>query len=491
MVESTSSYRSIAKSNALFGSVQIFNILIGIVRSKLVAILLGPSGMGIMGLFNSTIDLVKSISNMGLQTSAVRDVALAYDSGDVERISVTGKVLSRMVWLTGLLGAFLMFVFASQLSQFSFGNSNYVIHIRALSVVVLFSQLLIGRNVLLQGMRQLKKLALANVIGGIAGLFFTIPFYYVYGEDGIVPALIINSVIIYVIAIYFTRKLSIKSSIVSWRESFVKGATMIKMGFLINLSALLDASVAYIIKNVLQAWGTVAEVGLYTAGFAIVQSYVGLIFNAIGTDYYPRLIIASSEKEKSQELVNQQFEIMILVLLPLVLLFVMCSQWALYVLYSSEFTGVYLMISWMAVGMIFRAYSWCPGFMFLAKNDSKLYLTIYVVTVLAQLLIYIVFYYCFSLTGIGIAFLVLYVLSSISSVVIVKWRYGINYNSTCNKLLIIATLLSGGALALCYWDYWFRYILQALLLVMTSIYCLRELNKRLDLSMFLRKLKRK
>ena len=173
-----SSYRSVAKSNALFGSVQIFNIIIGIVRSKIVAVLLGPSGMGVMGLLNSTIDLIKSVSNMGLQTSAVRDVTLAYESNDKEKIVSINGTLSRMVWVTGLVGALLMFILAPQLSEFSFSSAQYAFHIRILSVVILLSQLTIGRNVLLQGMRKLKSLASSNVIGGLIGLLVTIPLYY-------------------------------------------------------------------------------------------------------------------------------------------------------------------------------------------------------------------------------------------------------------------------------------------------------------------------
>ena len=486
-----SSYRSVAKSNALFGSVQIFNIIIGIVRSKIVAVLLGPSGMGVMGLLNSTIDLIKSVSNMGLQTSAVRDVTLAYESNDKEKIVSINGTLSRMVWVTGLVGALLMFILAPQLSEFSFSSAQYAFHIRILSVVILLSQLTIGRNVLLQGMRKLKSLASSNVIGGLIGLLVTIPLYYLYGEDGIVPAIIVNAIILYAIAWYLVHRLKIGHSSISWTDAFSQGKSMMKMGFLINLTGLMDTSIAYVINNLVQSWGTVAEVGFYTAGFALVQSYVGLVFNAIGTDFYPRLIAASSNRKLCMRTINQQFELMILVLLPLILLFIMCSEFILYILYSSEFMDIHLMISWLALGMIFRAYCWCPGFMYLAKNDSKLYFVIYIVTMIFQLLFYLGLYYYIGLTGIGMAFLLMYVLSGIATIIIVKWKYGIYYSLACNRLLLIATLIGGVTLGLCYWEHWLRYVLQALFLVGSSVYCLMQLNRRLDLSSFLGKLKKR
>ena len=58
MNKQQASYRQIMKATSLFGGVQVFQIIIAVVRSKFVAILLGPSGMGIVGLLTSTTGLV-------------------------------------------------------------------------------------------------------------------------------------------------------------------------------------------------------------------------------------------------------------------------------------------------------------------------------------------------------------------------------------------------------------------------------------------------
>jgi O-antigen/teichoic acid export membrane protein len=80
--EDKSSYRQILKATSIFGGVQVFNILITIVRSKVIAILLGPTGMGVVGLLTSTTALVGSMTNFGLETSAVKSVAEAYSTSD-------------------------------------------------------------------------------------------------------------------------------------------------------------------------------------------------------------------------------------------------------------------------------------------------------------------------------------------------------------------------------------------------------------------------
>ena len=72
MQDSKSSYRSIFKATSLFGGVQVYQILIQIIKSKIIAVLLGPAGVGVIGLFQSGLDLVKNLTSMGLASSAVR-----------------------------------------------------------------------------------------------------------------------------------------------------------------------------------------------------------------------------------------------------------------------------------------------------------------------------------------------------------------------------------------------------------------------------------
>ena len=189
MQEEKSSYRSIMKATSLFGGVQVFNIIIAIVRSKIVAVLLGPAGMGIMGLLTSTTGLVQSLTNFGLGTSAVRDISAANESNDFNRISKITTVFRRLVWITGLLGTTSTLLLSPWLSELTFGNKEYTIAFMWLSASLLLNQLASGQNVILQGTRQLKYLAKANLLGSLIGLLISAPLYYIKGIDGIVPAI--------------------------------------------------------------------------------------------------------------------------------------------------------------------------------------------------------------------------------------------------------------------------------------------------------------
>lgn len=195
MNKQQASYRQIMKATSLFGGVQVFQIIISVVRSKFVAILLGPSGMGIVGLLTSTTGLVAGLTNFGLGTSAIKNISEANATEDEQRISKVISVMRRLMWITGILGAVITLLFSPWLSQFTFGNREYTGAFIWISITLLLNQLSTGELVFLQGLRRLQDLAKANVYGSVAGLIVTIPLYYKFGVQGIVPVIIITAII--------------------------------------------------------------------------------------------------------------------------------------------------------------------------------------------------------------------------------------------------------------------------------------------------------
>lgn len=317
MSDSRSSYISIFKATSLFGGVQLYQIFIQIVKSKVIAVLLGPFGVGIMGLFQSGLSLVQQITGMGLSSSAVRDVSEAYGTGDMNRISQTVTSLRRLVWITGLLGLIIVVFTSPFLSKSSFGNYDYTFQFIILSVTLLFDQLAVGQKVLLQGMRRLKDLALCSAVGVTAGLAISVPLYYWLGVSGIAPTLVLTSVCSLCVTWLFARKVKIKKAVITIKETFARGRHMLVMGVSMSFSGILASGVAYVTRGYIQGVGGVEEVGLYQAGHVIITTYVGLVMNSIATDYYPRLASINKANEKCREAVCQQGEIGTMILAPL------------------------------------------------------------------------------------------------------------------------------------------------------------------------------
>ena len=281
MSETQSSYRQIMKATSIFGGVQVYNILISVVRSKFIAVLLGPTGMGIAGLLTSTTSLIGNLTNMGLSTSAVKNVAAANATGDSLRVGIVVSVLRRLVWITGIIGTIFTLVFAPWLSDLTFGNRDYTLAFIFISIHFYLTQINAGQMVVLQGMRKLQFLAKANLTGVTFALFTSVPIYYVWGINGIVPAIIISSAITLLVSWYFSSKVKIEQTEVDKKTLISEGGDMIRMGFLLSLSSLVSMGTSYIVRIFISHKGGVEEVGLYSAGFAIINTYVGMVFSAM------------------------------------------------------------------------------------------------------------------------------------------------------------------------------------------------------------------
>lgn len=492
MSEAQTSYRQIMKGTSIFGGVQVFNILVGIIKSKIIAVLLGPAGMGISGLYTSTTSLVSGLTNFGLGTSAVRNISEANAEGNKERIAKVITVLRRLVWITGMLGLIAVLILAPWLSQLTFGSKDYTIAFRWLSITLLLDQLASGQRVLLQGMRQLKYLAKANVIGSFLGLLISVPLYYYYRVDGIVPALIASSAIAMLIAWYFSGKIKIEPVTVNKKETIAEGKSMLTLGFALSLSGLITVAASYIIRAFISRTGSLDDVGLYSAGFAIIGSYAGMVFSAMGTDYYPRLAGVAKDNKQANQLIQQQAEVALLILGPILCVFIVFAHWAVVLLYSSQFVLINDMIRWAALGMYFKAISWAIGYVFLAKGNSKLFFLNEILANTYILLLNIIGYKLHGLTGLGISFLLAYFLFFLQVYLITKKNYSFTYSHSFYKLILIQLIFGIACfLIISFFSTILAYIIGVLLIVAVSWYSLKELDKRMNLWEILSNLKSK
>src|SRR2546425_11935235 len=85
MPASKHTYGQILKSSALMGGSTVANIAVNVVRAKAIALLLGPAGVGLVGLYGSILNLTQSVAGMGINQSGVRQIAEAAGSGETRR----------------------------------------------------------------------------------------------------------------------------------------------------------------------------------------------------------------------------------------------------------------------------------------------------------------------------------------------------------------------------------------------------------------------
>ncbi|AXG72343.1 lipid III flippase [Kordia sp. SMS9] len=437
------SYTHILKATSLFGGVQVFKILISIVRVKIVAILLGGVGMGIIGLFNSTIQVVSEIAKLGLDTSAVKELAHVHNTKDEKAVIETVSILQKFIMITAIIGAIFTIIFSAVLSKLTFGNTAYTFEFIWIAIAIFFMQLTNGKIAILQGTQALKKLAVANVLGSTVGLIVSVPLYYIYGLEAIVPTIIITAVVVFLFFWYFENTLNIQRISLGVKEAYSRGKDMIHLGLVLSITGIITLTTTYLLQIYIRYLGGLDEVGYYTAGFLIINGYVGMVFNAMGTDYFPRLSSIHTDNSKVQIAVRNQATIAILLITPIITTFFLAAPLVVKILYSKEFLVILGLISWGVLGMAFKAVSWSVGYVILAKGDARIFVKTSICFNLLLLGMSCAGYYYYGLTGLGISVLIYYIIHFISMLIITKIFYGLQFQSAFYKLFFICVLLSG------------------------------------------------
>ncbi|MBW7676614.1 O-antigen translocase [Chryseobacterium chendengshani] len=485
-------YRTALKSTSIFGGVQVIRIVINLVRFKLVAILLGPFGFGIISMYNTIITFVQSLSSLGLANSAVRDISVIGSEKPDKRNLVVSAIYKWFV-ATGVIGMVVMIGLSSIICKISFDNYEYTVPIMLLSVCVLFQTINNGDLAVIQGFRDLKSLAKVNIAGSLIGLIVSIPFFYFFAEKGIIPSLILSSLVMVIFSNFFLRKLDFTFEKQSLREIYKLGKSTARLGIMLSISAIAVSLVEFIVKAFITRYSSTEIVGLYQAGWTINASYVGVVLTAMGTDYFPRLSEASGNGHETRSIVTEQTEIALIILAPIICIMITFLPFIIQILYTKDFLSIVPMTRIMLLGSFFKASSWAISYMFLAKGDGKRFLMNELVINLISLLSMIILFYYFSLEGIGLAFTLNYLIYFIMVYLVAKKKYNFTYTVSFWKLLgkysaiamIIFTIFE-------IFDYnLYTYIAGCFVSVFMMIVVYHDLNSRMNISSIIQKILKK
>lgn len=432
---SKASYARMLKSSSLIGGAQGVNILIGMVRVKFVAMLIGPVGVGLVGTYRATIQLIGTFTGLGLQSSAVRDIAEAVGSGDDEKVGRIILTVRRMCWLTGCLGALLTALFSTKLSLLTFNDTDHALEITLVGLTILFTNVQGGQMAIIQGMRRIGDLAQLNLIGVILGSIVSVGIYALLGQSGIVPAIIILGLIQLVVSWWFARKVEVLRVQMTWRESFRAAGGMVQLGLALMWSSLMVAGVAYLTRILLVREIDLVAVGIFTAAFSLSGMIVNFVLRAMGADYYPSLTAISSDHKKMSQLVNQQTEIGLLLAIPGLLGTLALAPWMIKLFYTSDFWQAAELLRWFALGCLGRVISWPIGYVMLAKGKSAVFAGVQTLFNAVHICLILIGIKYMGLVGVSVAFFGLYMFSTVTVYMIARSLIGFSWSRSVWSLL--------------------------------------------------------
>ena len=372
IIESSSS-RGLITSMLVIGSAQAVNILISIARMKALAVLLGPSGVGLFRIYNNLQGVVTQSAGLGMRSSGVREIASS--RGEEVTLSRVRRVLFAAHLLQGMLAMLVVWLFREPIAIWLFGDTARATAVGLIGVAILLSLLGAAQTALLQGMRRIADLGRVTVIGAFVGTLGGLTAVWLLGESGLIWFVIIQPLAVVLIALHYTRLLSKPTSArPSLTESWQIWKPMAKLGAAFMLGGVATTATLLLVQGRISQELGLEAAGHFAAAWGITMTYVGFLLAAMGADYYPRLTEVIHDRVAAVGLMNDQTQLGLAIGGPVLLLLIGLAPWAMTLLYSPEFEPAVTLLQWQTVGNVFKLASWAMSFSVVAAARGKTYL---------------------------------------------------------------------------------------------------------------------
>ena len=432
-------YGHVLKYTGVFGGVQGLNVLVSLVRNKFVALLLGPSGMGLVTLFNTTVSFISQATHFGISTSAVRQLSELPDDSHPQVIHFV-KVVRAWSLLTALLGMLVCIAIGPFLSSTTFAWGDHSLHFILLAPAVGMLAVTGGETAILKGRRRLKSLALVQVGSVFAALFMSVPVYYFFGEAGIVPVIVLMALITLLLTIresYRLYPLQLRGA----KGILGEGMEMVRLGVAFTLAGILGTGAEMFIRSWLNVTADLDVLGLYNAGYMITITYAGMVFSAMETDYFPRLSAVNADIDATNETVNKQMEVSLLIAAPMLVGLIIFLPVLIPLFFSSKFLPVVAMTQVSVLAMFFKAVTLPAAYITLARGYSVMFLLLEGAYFVVFVFLIIFGFLRWGLLGTGIAITLANIFDYVMINAVARWRYKYKMSPAVMKYSAIHILI--------------------------------------------------
>ncbi len=370
-----SSTAQILKASAIIGGSSTFSIVSGIVKSKVMAVLLGPEGIGLLGLLQSVLNTAGTVSGMGLAASGVRQIAEAKASGDTDYLAHTCIALWWSAVITGLLGALLLIILRQPITRLVIGADGYAGAITWLAAGVWATTVSGAQTAILNGLRYLGYLARVYILSALGGMLIAVLAVWQWREAGIAVAVVSTPLVLLVVSWHYTRrivKIRIKAT---WQAVSKPLRGLFSLGFAFMITNLIRTATQFAVRVLITGTLGVTATGHFQAAWSISALYLGFILESMGKDFYPRLTAVADDRKTTNTLVNDQAELALLLGAPVILGMLTLTSQVVSILYSGVFGETVGILRWQFLGDLFKVASWTMGFLLLAQGRSRLFFT--------------------------------------------------------------------------------------------------------------------
>lgn len=380
------------------GGAQIIVLAAAFVRAKAIALILGASGVGLIGIFNAFTGNVASFAGWGLGTSGVRLIAGAPDDQKSAKVAA----VRRMGWALSLLGLALAIVLFWPVGIATFASSQYAAEMAIVACAVPCVIASSAWSAVLQASGKVASLAKVQIAAALAGLLMGLPAIWLWGTLGIALSIMFAAA---VPAFFLWRAARVECQVSAGASAESEDlGRLVRLGGVLMLVGWLGQLSAYLVRLAIVRQEGLDAAGYYQAAFAISGSLPGFVFAAMGADFFPRVAAAKDETE-ARSITEKQILAGLLLGVPVIIGLLTLGKICVRLLYANSFDAAIPLLTWMTWGVFVRIIAWPLGFRLLARGSAKAMITIEGLSATVSVAISVGLLYRYGLIGCVIGFL--------------------------------------------------------------------------------------
>lgn len=374
MSEATS-YRQILRSSSIIGGASVVNILVGLLRMKVAAVLLGPAGVGLIGLMQSLLQTASAVASAGLALAGTRQVAEAHGRGDRHATSEARRALAWGTLALALLGGLVFWALRDAIAREILAGAADGAEVGWLALGVALSVAAGGQAALLNGLRRIGDIARVNVLSAVLSTAAGIAALLAWGEAAIVLFVLAAPLATWALGHWYVHRLPPAQGgargpsmlVAQWRG-------LLPLGMALMVSGLAGLLGQLVVRTLVQRELGADALGQFQAAWLVSMTYIGFVLGAMATDYYPRLSAAMHDPAQVNRLVNEQAEVALLLATPAFMALLALAPWVVRLLYSGAFAGAVDVLRWQVLGDVLKIAAWPLSYVLLAAGAGRAYL---------------------------------------------------------------------------------------------------------------------
>jgi O-antigen/teichoic acid export membrane protein len=379
------------KVMATMASASLLSQVLGIFTNKILAVVMGPAGVGMYGLYRQLVDIAANLASIGSGGGFVQ--AMSSTEGDAQL-----RRLAAAMWLNFLAilsASLVMIVFAPSIARIYFVQTDPTIRwaVVWLGAPVALIQFALTASNLLSVSQSFRLLGIVMVAPALASLLFAYPLAILAAQDnqwGYIGLLMVPPALQILVALPILHRLGWLRQIgASFRVKPRRADILHYVRFHgTSLVAALASSMTFLILPPLLIHNHGAEAnGYFRAAWMLGIQSLALMLSSFGAYIMPVLGRAKVEAER-RKVMDDALLLAVLFSLPMIGTLIVFQPLVIRILYNQEFLPSIEMLHWILLGSYFRIIQW----ILVTGATARAHMTIFTVTE-------VVFYCGFFLIG--------------------------------------------------------------------------------------------